>query len=158
MLFAIIGISSACSCINLENTEAKLENAQYVFTGEVINVEVSGQQYNEMQEITVKIINTFKPSQFPEPVNMKIYATKDTGANCGYNFQNGKEYLIYAYLEENKFTTNSCMGNSLLIKSQEEIKELNKLTNSTNNNPPVVEPIKSNIFTKFFNWIRNLFS
>lgn len=161
MLFSIISLSSACSCINLENTEDKLENAAYAFTGEVVDIQTSASYANqEMQEVTVKIIDYWKPSNFPEPVSLKLYATKDTGANCGYNFIKGEKYIIYAYsdAETGKMYTNSCMGNSLLSKSQEEIKELNKLTNSTSNDPPVVEPIESNVFTKFFNWIKKIFS
>jgi|SRR3989344_4581900 len=165
MLFLLIGIASACSCVYLENTKAKLDNAAYVFSGEVTNIDISE---NKMQQVTVRIINSYKPSSFPEPVNLMIYAVRDSGSECGYNFQVGEKYLIYAYLDEetNRFTTNLCMGNSQLSKAEKEIKELNNITNSTSNNQ---EPNtnnqnnnqnqeEQNIFSKIFSWLKSLFS
>lgn len=170
MLFVVAASASACSCIYLENTEARLNNAAYVFTGEVTDIKISDSYANqETQEVTARIIDTYKPSQFPEPVSLKIYATKDTGANCGYDFKKGEKYLIYAYLnaETNRFETNSCMGNSVLSKAENEIKELNALTNKTqtnqnnnsnNNQNPNQNQEETDIFIKFINWLRNLFS
>ena len=173
MLFLLIGIASACSCVYLENTKAKLDNAAYVFSGEVTNIDISE---NQMQQVRIRIINSYQPANFPEPVNLMIYAIRDSGSECGYNFEEGKEYLIYAYIDEEtgKFTTNLCMGNSLLNKAEQEIKDLNKLTNSTlnqnnnNSNNNNQEPNtnnqnnnnqeEQNIFSKFFNWLKNLFS
>ncbi|MEK6894125.1 MAG: hypothetical protein AABX10_01550 [Nanoarchaeota archaeon] len=160
MLPILISIASACTCINLENTEQRLENAQYVFLGEVIDIDLSSIYADqEMQEATVRIMQYWKPTAFPEAVSLKLYATKDTGANCGYNFEENKEYLIYAYMDQEtgKLTTNSCMGNLELSMTQSEIEELNKLTNSTTV-PNRAEPIEENIFTKFFKWLSSLFS
>jgi len=161
MLFLVISLASACSCIYLENTQAKLDNAAYIFSGEVIDIQTSEAYANqEMQEATIRVINHWKPSSFPESVNLKVYANRDSDANCGYNFEEGKEYLIYAYLdsETNKISTNSCMGSLELDKAQQEIKYLNGLTNSTNPNPIPNQNEEENVFSKFFSWIRNLFS
>ena len=158
MLPILISIASACSCINLETTEQKLENAQYVFIGEVIDIELSNNYAEQLQEAQVRIIEYWNPSNFPEAVSLKLYATKDTGANCGYNFEENKQYLIYAYIDEEtgQLTTNSCMGNLELSNAQNEIEELNELTKSTTPRPN--EPVEENIFTKFFNWLKDLFS
>lgn len=158
-----LGFTSACSCIYLENTEQKLENAEYVFSGQVVDIKFSGQEYDELQDVSIKTIQYWKPSQFPESVNLNLYAIKDSGANCGYNFEKGKNYLIYAYLdiETGKLTTNSCMGNSIISEETQEIKELNNLTNSTPTDydyKPVIEEKGENIVLKFFNWLKNLFS
>lgn len=159
MLPILIGIASACSCIQLENTEQKLNNAEYVFSGQVVDISSN----REMQEVTIRTIQYWKPSEFPESVNLKLYATKDTGANCGYNFQKGKNYIIYAYLDEetSQLKTNSCMGNSIITEETNEIKELNTLTNSTSADYTYQEPaqsIQTNILSKFFNWLKDLFS
>lgn len=161
--FFSFSLASACSCIYLENTEQKLENAQYVFSGEVVNIKVSGQEYNEIQDVTIKTIQYWKPFSFTESVNLNLYATKDSGANCGYNFEKGKNYLIYAYLdiETGKLSTNSCMGSSAINEEVAEINELNILTNSTPleyDYKPVIEEKGENIVLKFFNWLKNLFS
>lgn len=152
MLFLAIGLASACSCINYETTPDKLNNAKYVFTGRISNIHITGLDYNEMQEVTVQVIQYWKPSSFPESVNLKIYAPIDTGANCGHNFDEGKEYLIYAYLDEEtgKISTNSCMGSTLLEQAKNEINGLNEIN-------PVQNQEESNIFVKFFSWIRNIF-
>src|SRR3989344_5192139 len=135
MLFLLIGIASACSCVYLENTKAKLDNAAYVFSGEVTNIDISE---NKMQQVTVRIINSYKPSSFPEPVNLMIYAVRDSGSECGYNFQVGEK----------------------------EIKELNNITNSTSNNQEPntnnqnnnQNQEEQNIFSKIFSWLKSLFS
>lgn len=163
MLPLLVSVASACSCIYLENTEQKLENAEYVFLGKIEDIKISGSQYNEIQEMTVKTISYWKPSEFPESVNLKIYANKDSGANCGYNFEEGKEYVIYAYLdtETGQLSTNSCMGNSLSNIAINEISELDDLTNSTttiNEENEIEEEKEENIVSRFFSWIKNLFS
>lgn len=162
ILFSM-GLASACSCIYFENTSQKLDNAEYVFSGEIINIKISGQEYNELQEVTIKTIQYWKPSEFPESINLNLYATKDSGANCGYNFELGKKYIIYAYLdsENGRLSTSSCMGNSILNEKTNELNELNNLTNSTPveyNFDPLVEEKGENIVLKFFNWLKNLFS
>ncbi len=158
-----LGLASACSCIYFENTSQKLDNAEYVFSGEVTNIKISGQEYNELQEITIKTIQYWKPFSFPESVNLNLYSLKDSGANCGYNFQVGKKYIVYAYLdsETGKLSTTSCMGTSILTEETDEISELNNLTNSTQveySFDPIVEEKGENIVLKFFNWLKNLFS
>ena len=165
MLPILISLASACSCIYYENVSDKLKNADYVFSGKVTDIKLVDAYSNQkMQEVTVRIINSWKPSAFPESVNLVIYSNIDSGANCGYNFEEDKEYLVYAYLDDEtqKFMTNSCMGNLVLSKTDKEIKDLNELTQNTNNNPNnnnnTAEPIDSNIFTKFFNWLKSLFS
>lgn len=161
MIPILIGLASACSCIYFEDTNAKFNNAEYVFTMKVEDIDLTTVVAEEMQEATVRIMQYWKPSEFPEAVNLKLYSTKDTGANCGYNFEVGQEYLIYAYkdIETGRLQTNSCMGNiNLALKqSQNEISELNNITEPITNNQPT-EPIESNIFTKFFSWFKDLFS
>lgn len=162
MLFSIMSIASACSCIYLENTEDKLENAAYVFTGKISNIQVTGldKELQETQEATITVMQYWKPTIFPESVNLKVYAPIDTGANCGYNFVEGEEYLIYAHLDTQtgKLSTNSCMGSMLLEQAKNEINDLNEITPAQNQNPSNAEPIESNVFTKLFSWIKNLFS
>ncbi|MBM3231924.1 hypothetical protein FJZ21_00900 [Candidatus Pacearchaeota archaeon] len=72
MLPLLVSTTLACSCIYYENTEAKLKNAEYIFTGEVVNI----QTINNLQEVTVRIINHWKPSAFPESVNLSSMPQK----------------------------------------------------------------------------------
>lgn len=161
MLPILIGIVSACSCIFMPEVQDRFDNAEYVFTMKVEEVDLKDiGTGEEMQEATVKIIQYWKPSEFPESVNLKIYSTKDTGANCGYNLEKDQEYLIYAYkdLETGNLQTNSCMGsiNLVLEQAQSEINELNQIIEPVTNSNP--EPVSSNIFTKLLSWIKDLFS
>ncbi|MEK6908810.1 MAG: hypothetical protein AABX23_02025 [Nanoarchaeota archaeon] len=163
MLFVIMGVASACSCIYLEDTQARIENADYVFTGKISEIRLSGSEYNKEQEATIRITQYWKPSSFPESVNLIFYSTRDTGANCGYNFEEGKEYLIYASLdaETGKISTNSCMGNLLLEESKDEINELNDLIEPVSRpgtNDGKVEPIQKSVFSRLIDWIKSLFS
>ena len=82
---------------------------------------------------------------------------------CGYNFEEGKEYLIYASLdaETGKISTNSCMGNLLLEESKDEINELNDLIEPVSRpgtNDGKVEPIQKSVFSRLIDWIKSLFS
>lgn len=161
MLPILLSVASACSCILLPDTQSKFENAAYVFTGEVVDLEKSELYGEKNQEVTIRIIQYWKPAAFPESVNMKIYAREDTGANCGYNFEEGQKYLIYSYIdtETGRLETNSCMGNLLLEEASNEIKELSEIAVPVTNTPNEVDPTENgNIIVRFFSWIKSWFS
>ena len=161
IMLIVVGVASACSCVLYTNQEIQMSQSSYVFSGEVVEIKTSGTFGNEMQEVTVRIIDHWKPTSFPESVNLKIYALKDTGANCGYNFVQGEKYLLYTSTDEEtwKLMMNSCSGTILLSEAQIPISQLNESTNQTSTNPNQNQnEEESNIFTKFFSWIKNLFS
>lgn len=153
----LIGLVSACSCIYLENSEVKLENAELVFSGKVVDLEIL-ESYPVQYRAHFEIDKYWK-SNNNSPGQLTISSIKNDGANCGYNFEENEEYLIYAYFDEEtgEYTTNACMGSLTLETAQTEITNLDNIID------PIIPqdigtPISSNIFSRFFSWLKNIFS
>lgn len=49
-----------------------------------------------------------------EVEQVTIAGWRDDGANCGVAFEADERWLVLAYLEESRLTTNGCMANRLL--------------------------------------------
>ncbi len=155
MLFLLIGITSACSCLPWKNVEDKMDNADYIFSGKVISINTSGVSQDKIQEVKLTIIEHWKPSNVPAITDRTIYASVGSGANCGYNFKQGESYLIYASIdsETGKLMTSSC-SSLLLSDAEDEIAQLNEIIQGKDSD----DESESNIFSRFFKWIKNLFS
>lgn len=153
----LIGIASACSCIYFENTEAKYNNAQYVFSGKLVELQQL-ESYPVQYKANFQVDKIYKNQNNEIKDKIVINSVQDSGANCGYNFEQDKEYLIYAYIDQDTKTlhTNSCMGSSIIENAEEEIQELEKIANPTI--PEKSEDQEKSIFSKFFNWLKSLFN
>jgi hypothetical protein len=69
-------------------------------------------------------MTTWKAAEGKEVV---LYTANDSAA-CGYNFEKGKSYLVYAHSqkrgEEKVLGTNICTRTALLSDAKEDLKEL----------------------------------
>ncbi len=93
----------ACKCKQLSPSEA-LSLSQTAFTGKVLKVTMDKEKTN--YSVTFKVLKTFK-GDFSEEV---VITTRVSSAACGYNFEKGTSYLVFA--ADN--STNSCSGNMTL--------------------------------------------
>jgi hypothetical protein len=78
----------ACSCAPPPEPKKALEQAKAVFLGEVTKIEEDGQN----RTVTVKVERWWKGGDTAE---VTVSTAKD-GAACGYGFQKGMKYLVYA--------------------------------------------------------------
>jgi len=88
---------SACSCAATPTPRHALREAQAVFMGEVISTEVFDvkDEFGTQQVIRVR----FAVSRFWKGIQGSevIVHTSSHEMSCGFHFEKGKEYLVYAY-------------------------------------------------------------
>ncbi|WP_020473565.1 hypothetical protein [Zavarzinella formosa] len=68
-----------------------MEGSSAVFLAEVVKVETLGQ----MSTVTLKAERWWKGGESAEIT----VSTSKSGASCGYGFEKGKKYLVYAHAE-----------------------------------------------------------
>lgn len=141
---------SACSCIYLPDTQAKLDNAEIVFSGTVTGIQTL-ESYPAQQIITFQVEQYWKtPENFGRAKTLTMKVTEDDGANCGYTFQE-RSYLVYGYLnEDSSVGTSSCSGTLFLEDAQNDLDQLSQAST-----PEVTE--QTTAWQRFKQWIYNLF-
>lgn len=82
----------ACSCAPPPPPKKALEAATAVFLAEVVKIEDVGQE----RTVTLKVERWWKGGDKAE----LVVSTSKSGASCGYGFQKGHKYLIYAHAAE----------------------------------------------------------
>jgi len=113
----------ACSCAPPPTAKASLEKASAVFTGKVLKIEDAGKFE---RAITLQVAQVWKGVKAKEVV---VY-TANNGAACGFEFEKGKSYLIYAGQEQREgekekvLATNICTRTAALDTAQGDLKEL----------------------------------
>jgi hypothetical protein len=140
LVLAIIFIASAeksfaCSCmISDEPLETQIKKAfdgsEAVFSGEVVSVEPK-------DEDTLSI--KFKTSQVWKGEESEEFTinTANQSAMCGYYFEVGKKYLVYAYQSGEVLMTNNC-SRTAIWNEKGDIKYLDKLQNKRTDSTPKV--------------------
>ncbi|MBA4121425.1 MAG: hypothetical protein H0X72_03030 [Acidobacteria bacterium] len=129
--FAFITVLSvinalACSCVPQESESIEKQvkeaytNSTAVFVGEVVEVIEKPDTFNT--EVKFKNVKSWK-NEFKDSVSI---TTGRGGGDCGYEFEVGKKYLIYAYGDKGKLGTNICTRTSD-FESNKDIAFLNKM-------------------------------
>lgn len=123
----------ACSCVMPGTPEEETEKSDVVFNGTVTEVESSGYGY----DVTFQVNEALKGV---EDTAVTIH-TGQGGGDCGFEFKEGEEYLVYAYKGEAQFEVSICSLTSLLSEPTESADPVD-LTYER-----IAEPIEN------FNWI-----
>ena len=85
----LVPIAHACKCAEPEGPSAALASAQAVFQGEVSAIDDSGAE----RVVTLRVPKAWKGIESAEEVQIR---TRKESAACGYPFELGQSYLIYA--------------------------------------------------------------
>jgi hypothetical protein len=106
--------ASACSCIGFggsqqEITKQALSDSAAVFSGEVADVEKQG----STATVTLRVSEMWKGS---EQGTLQV-STPSQEPACGYPFEDGREYLVYAYGKEEPFKVDLCSETKPLSKA-----------------------------------------
>lgn len=119
-LFTFGAIESfACSCILDEETPIEIqikkahEGAAAVFSGEV--VEITKEPGNFSVKVKLKVKKSWKNKLSDEV----IITTAINDGLCGYDFEDGEKYLIYAYGEKGNLRTDVCRRTAILSKTKD---------------------------------------
>ncbi|MCY9514668.1 hypothetical protein [Paenibacillus apiarius] len=115
---------SACSCAAIPSVEDAKREAAAVFAGKVTDVS---------QSLTTMIFSTADPVKVSFQVkrlwkgnvasNAKV-VTALSSASCGYEFETGKQYLVYAYHSDGKYIAHLCTRTAPLEAAAEDIRLL----------------------------------
>jgi len=126
--FTVLNASNvfACSCVPQgdESIEPQVKeaytNSTAVFVGEV--VEVIQKPDTFITEVKFKVLKSWK-NEFKDTASI---TTGRGGGDCGYEFEVGKRYLVYADGDKNKLRTNICTRTSA-FESNKDVAFLNKI-------------------------------
>lgn len=110
----------ACSCMMPEPPQESLAKSEAVFSGKVTSVKSD----TDMQQvIAIDVTNIWKGVSSSK---IAITTPRDSAA-CGVNFETGKEYLVYAYSDEDgSLATNLCSRTHEITANDEDVKALGK--------------------------------
>ncbi len=127
--------SHACSCLAPETDDLRVlvetdyKNSTAVFSGEVIEIT----RDEAAMEIRVKFRREKNwKGDAPEEFILK---TADNSAMCGYNFEKGKKYLVYARGDKADLRAEICTRTAPLAANK-DIKILEKLSKRKTKSSP----------------------
>jgi hypothetical protein len=111
--------ASACSCASLgsqqEQVKQALSDSEAVFSGEVVDVEkerAATASHPGTVTVTLQVSEVLKG---PQRETLEV-STPSTGSACRYPFEEGREYLVYAYGKQD-LKVDLCSETKLLSKA-----------------------------------------
>jgi hypothetical protein len=107
--------ASACSCMQ-QTQEDAAQNASAIFEGRVSRIDdPTGQP-----KIHFQVVRSFKgPSQ-----ESLAASTANSSASCGYGFEQGKSYLVYATQEGGALAVSLCSRTAPIESATEDLNKL----------------------------------
>lgn len=116
----------ACSCTQPGPPAVELENADAVFSGRVLSVEPIGDR-GAYRRLAVRFALAAAWKGVPEGDEVTVTTSAD-GATCGYSFEVGEEYLVYAHGDPGDLSTGLCTRNDRLDRATEDLTALGEPT------------------------------
>ncbi len=101
VFFSAVPVTFACSCIVPGTPQEEMENSDAVFVGTVTNVS-SSSTYGYDVEMSVE--QSYKGV---ESTTVSLH-TGTGGGDCGFYFEEGKTYIVYATLVEDTLEVYIC--------------------------------------------------
>ena len=107
----------ACECVQPKPPLVSLDESNAVFSGKVVSLQITDDLYPS-REVTFDVITIWKGIS-----NDSVKVTTGMGgADCGYDFENGKDYLVYAYGDpEKEIGTDYCSRTKPLDKADADL-------------------------------------
>jgi hypothetical protein len=106
----------ACSCAPSPPPQEALQQASAVFTGTVVAVDTSG----VTSTVRLQVDRSWKGAKCGE---VTVTTPADSAA-CGFDFQVGQNYLVYADKQQGKFSVSLCSRTSLTSQAGEDLTAL----------------------------------
>lgn len=122
--------ANACSCIPT-TPERSLKNSNAVFAGRVVDVielnAVEGRNETPSPssagfKVLFEVSNVWKGT----PSRQLVVTTSGSSASCGYSFQEGEQYLVYASSQGTQLETGLCSGTKPLSNAQADLAVLGR--------------------------------
>ena len=131
ILVAVLGsaamphTASACSCVPPPPPAVALADADAVFSGEVMMKEREGR--DGAWRVTFRVDTAWKGN----PGRGAVIHTANNSAACGFNFEKGERYLVYAYAHEGQLGTGLCTRTAALEGAGEDLEALGEASEET---------------------------
>ncbi|HYG64571.1 MAG TPA: hypothetical protein VEL74_18470 [Thermoanaerobaculia bacterium] len=118
LILALTGADAAlaCSCAPSPPPQEALQQAGAVFTGTVVAVDTSGLS----STVRLRVEKGWKGAKCGE---VTVVTSADSAA-CGYDFQVGQSYLVYADKQKGKLNVSLCSRTSLTSQAGEDLAAL----------------------------------
>lgn len=119
-------IAHACLCAELAQPDEALDQATAIFAGKVVDIvyaDVSEPKGASIFKLG-KRQTTFHVSKVWKGQDMNMIVITSNTSQCGYAFQKNKEYIVYAYGEENNLESSICSRTKLLKNAQKDLQVL----------------------------------
>lgn len=108
----------ACSCAPAPGPQEALNQAAAVFTGTVVSIQPSENPLGYL--VTFRVERTWKGTQCRE---VTVF-TGQGDFDCGYPFQSGQSYLVYADRSKGQLATNICSRTKPTAEAGEDLTAL----------------------------------
>lgn len=122
--FVSVPHAQACSCMQLPPPLEALAQSDAVFAGLVTDVRVENQGSlfgtGEPARITFEVQYSWKGSS----ISPLVMNTPHDGAACGFRFEEGHTYLVYARQDQGQLTTSLCTRTNLLSNAAPDVAAL----------------------------------
>jgi len=108
--------AAACSCVQPPGPKDAAQNSTAVFEGRVTRIDDPQGE----PKVHFKMVRSFKgPSS--ESIEVR---TANSSAACGYGFEEGQSYLVYANDFEGTLSASLCSRTRLITEATEDLNEL----------------------------------
>lgn len=125
---AAIPPAHSCSCVPPPPPAQALEDAAAVLMGKVISIDDGPGPY--LVTATLQVSRIWKGEK---KFLLKIVTASDLGAMCGFYFQVGKSYVIYAYKNhDGQLETNICTRSAPMDRAAADLLYLSSLPGAAN--------------------------
>lgn len=115
--------ASACSCLPT-TPQQSLDRSSTVFSGKVIDIVQPNPRnttYSTPADSQVKVKFEVAKVWKGKTGRQLIVTTSDSSASCGYSFQKGEAYLVYASSQDGKVETGLCSGTKPLSQARADL-------------------------------------
>ncbi len=109
---------NACECSETEDPLTALEEYDAVFQGKVIQIRGL---FSWDRLIKLEVLKSWKGNL---GTSVDVVSHQEE-TKCGFNFEIGKKYIIYANYESNRLRVTKCSRTKLLVDAKEEVSILN---------------------------------
>lgn len=112
--------SRACSCVAPRAPLVELAASDAVFSAVVKSITPFSTAYGKTHMVKLQVLSRWKGE-----LNTEIYIqTADNSAACGYPFEKGTSYVIYANMYDNFLHTGLCTRTARLEHAEVDLQEL----------------------------------
>ena len=143
----VLNTNSAIACSCLPTTpQQNYKNSKAVFTGKVIDIVDHSDSTPVASgslagfKIRFEVSNVWKG----KIEKQQLVLTSDSSASCGYSFEKGKEYLVYASNQGSQLETGLCSGTKPLANARPDLAVLGRGTTPTAQSSNAAQQLQHN--------------